>query len=53
MEVYNTQKTCDAGLTLVYCWVNVVDGGQAVNQRWVNVSCMMGITTHPKNGIKQ
>ena len=37
-----TQQTLDAGPTLVYCWASVVDGGRTVNQRWANVSCLLG-----------
>ena len=28
--------------TRVYCWANVVDGGPTVNQRWANISCLLG-----------
>ena len=31
--------------TLAYCWPNVVDGGAVVNQRWANVSCLLGLVT--------
>ena len=27
---------------LVWCWASVVDGGSALNQHWVNVSCLPG-----------
>ena len=36
------QQTCEIGPTLVYCWANVVDGGPTVNQRWADVSCLVG-----------
>ena len=35
-------ETWDVGSTLVYCWAHVVDGGPTVNQRWANVSCLLG-----------
>ena len=28
---------------LVYCWPTVYDVGPAVNQRWANVSCLLGM----------
>ena len=31
--------------TLVYCWPTVYDVGPAVNQRWVNVLCLLGRRT--------
>ena len=38
----NTEQTWEIGPTLVYCWDNVVDGGQTVEQRWANFSCLPG-----------
>ena len=35
-------QTWDVDPTLFYCWANVVDGGPTVNQRWANVSCLLG-----------
>ena len=29
--------------TLVYCWPTVYDVGPTVNQRWTNVSCLLGM----------
>ena len=37
-----SQQTWVVGPTLVYCWPTVYDAGQTVNQRWVNVSCLLG-----------
>ena len=36
------QKTWDVGLTLVSCWPTVYDVGPTVNQRWANVTCLLG-----------
>ena len=36
------QQNRDVGPTLVYCWADVVDGGPTVNQRWADVSCLLG-----------
>ena len=30
------------GPALVYCWPTVYDAGPTVNQRWANVSCLLG-----------
>ena len=37
------QKIWDVGPTLVYCWVTVYDTDLTVNQRWANVSCVLGV----------
>ena len=36
-----SQKTQDIDLKYDQCWASVVDGGQALNLRWVNVLCML------------
>ena len=36
------QQTWGVRPTLVYCWPTVVDVGPTVNQRWANVSCLLG-----------
>ena len=33
---------------IVYCWASVVDGWPTVNQRWNNVSCLLGATPHTR-----
>ena len=38
-----THQTWEAGPALVYCLASVVDGGPTVNQRWANVTCLLGI----------
>ena len=35
-------QTCDVGSTLACCWASVVDGGPTANQRWPNVSFLLG-----------
>ena len=37
-----TQLTRAIHTRLVQCWASVVDGGPALNQPWVNVSCLLG-----------
>ena len=39
---FPAQQTRDIGPKLIYCWANVGDGGATVNQRWANVSCLLG-----------
>ena len=39
---HKAQPDRDVGPTLVYCWPTVYDGGPTVNQRCVNVSCLLG-----------
>ena len=39
-----TQQTPAVGPTLVYCWLFACDAGLAVNQRWANDSCLLGIS---------
>ena len=29
---------------LVQCWASVEDGGPTLNQRWVDVSCLLGMS---------
>ena len=36
------QQTGDVGPALVHCWTTVYDVGPKVNQRWTNVSCLLG-----------
>ena len=31
---------------LVLCWGSVTDDGPELNQHWVNVSCLLGVSTH-------
>ena len=40
-----TQQTRDIEPMLVQCWASVVDDGPALNQHWVNVSCLLGDTS--------
>ena len=35
-------QTCDVGSPLACCWASVVDGGPTANQRWPNVSFLLG-----------
>ena len=37
-----SQQTWNVGPTLVYCWATVYDVDPTVNQRWANVSCLLG-----------
>ena len=32
---------------LVECWASVVDGGPTLNQKWLNVSCLVGMHQAP------
>ena len=42
-DIAITQQTRDIEPLLVQCWASVVDGGPALNQQWLNVSCLLGM----------
>ena len=46
-----SQQTWHVAPSLVYCWANVVDSVQTVNQRWASVSCLLvlGVQLAVKN----
>ena len=44
-----SQQTQDIHPMLVRCWASVVDGGPALNQHWVNVSCFL--CYHPRASV--
>ena len=43
----DSQQTRDVDPMLAHCWPAVVDGGPAVNQHWVNISCLLGWSHRP------
>ena len=42
-----TQQTRDIDPMLRQCWNNVVDGGPALAQHWINVSFLLGSRPNP------
>ena len=50
-QVAAAQETWNVGATLVYCWASVEDGGPAVNQRWANVSRLLGVDIQKNNVV--
>ena len=40
--MYHTQQTRGVEPVLVWCWASAADGGPALDQHWVNISCLLG-----------
>ena len=40
--MWKHQQARDIHTMLIRCWASVTDAGPALNQHWVNVSCLLG-----------